>query len=91
MCLEINHSLNYQKMKITNFKLFVTGTMNYNQSQVTRGGISLEDINTNFESKKVPGLYFIGEVLDVDGDCGGYNVAFAIYSAIIASRGINNA
>ena len=65
--------------------------MNYNQSQVTRGGVSLENVTTNFESKKVPGLYFIGEVLDIDGDCGGYNVSFAIYSAILASRGINNA
>ena len=77
--------------ELTNFKLYVTGTMNYNQSQVTRGGVSLDNVTTNFESKKVPGLYFIGEVLDIDGDCGGYNVSFAIYSAILASRGINNA
>ncbi len=76
--------------ELTNFKLYVTGTMNYNQSQVTRGGVDLSNINTSFESNKVPGLYFIGEVLDVDGDCGGYNIAFAIYSALIASRGINN-
>ena len=77
--------------ELTNFKLYVNGTMDYNQSQVTRGGVSLDNIDTNFESKIVPGLYFIGEVLDVDGDCGGYNVSFAIYSAIKASRGINNA
>jgi predicted Rossmann fold flavoprotein len=76
--------------ELTNFKLYVTGTMNYNQSQVTRGGVSLTNIDSNFESKIVPGLYFTGEVLDVDGDCGGYNIAFAIYSAIKASRGINN-
>ena len=57
-------------------------------SQVTLGGISLEEVNDNFSSKKEKNIYFIGEVLDVDGLCGGYNIMFAIFSAFIVSNSI---
>ena len=47
-------------------------------AQVCTGGVKLSEINTNtMESQKVKNLYFAGEVLDVDGDCGGYNLTFA--------------
>ena len=45
------------------------------------------DINT-FESKIIDNLYLLGELLDVDGDCGGYNISFAILSSLIASDGV---
>ncbi|MBQ6461962.1 MAG: NAD(P)/FAD-dependent oxidoreductase, partial [Pseudobutyrivibrio sp.] len=55
--------------------------------QVTAGGVDLSDINTNtMESKKSAGLYFIGEVLDVDGICGGYNLTWAYTSATLAAN-----
>ena len=41
------------------------------------------------ESKKVKGLYFTGEILDVDGDCGGYNLGFAWMSGILAGESVN--
>ena len=48
---------------------------------VTAGGVSLKEITVKTgESKKYPGLYFAGEVLDVDGDTGGYNLQFAFSS-----------
>lgn len=59
-----------------------SGTAGYRQAMATAGGISLDDINTaEMQSKKYPGLYFIGEVSDIDGDTGGYNLQFAYSSA----------
>ncbi len=58
----------------------------YNIAMVTSGGISLEEVQLKtLESKKYPGLYFAGEVLDIDGDSGGYNLQFAFSSAHLAA------
>lgn len=63
----------------------ITGTNGFEFAQVTRGGVSLEEINPDtMESKLVPGLYITGELLDVDGICGGYNLHFAWASGILA-------
>ena len=52
------------------------------------GGLSLNDIDIKtMESKKIPGLYIIGELLDVDGDCGGYNLNWAWISGMLAGKG----
>ena len=57
----------------------------HSKAQVTAGGIRLSEIDPyTFESKKHKGLYIIGEALDVDGDCGGYNLQFAWASALAA-------
>lgn len=59
------------------------------KAMVTKGGVDTTEINSRtFESKLVPGLYFTGEVLDVDGECGGYNLSFAFASAFLASQDI---
>ncbi len=61
----------------------------YPSSWTTRGGIPLTEINTaTFQSKKHPNIYFAGEVLDVNGLCGGYNISFAAISAAIIADGI---
>lgn len=73
---------------IKDFKFVVKELYGYNYSQIVCGGVSLEDIKDTFESKKVEGLYIIGEVLDIDGDCGGYNLYFAWLSAYVASQAI---
>ena len=63
----------------------------FSMSQVTIGGVSLSEINPDtLESNIVKGLYFIGEVLDVDADCGGYNLGFAWISGMIAGKGIRD-
>ncbi len=72
---------------IKNFVFCVTGTTGFNNSQVTAGGISLTEINIDtFESKRHNGLYIIGEMLDVDGECGGYNLQWAWSSAAVAAK-----
>ena len=67
---------------IKEFTLDITKTGSFDESQVTIGGVSLDEINSNMELKKYKNLFVIGEALDIDGDCGGYNIAFAIYSAL---------
>ena len=57
----------------------------FKKSQVTAGGIRLSEIDPRtFEAKKHKGLYIIGEALDIDGDCGGYNLQFAFASGMCA-------
>lgn len=66
------------------FKLSIIDTKSYLEAQVCSGGIPLSEININtMESLKQKGLYILGELLDVDGDCGGYNLGFAWLSAIL--------
>ncbi len=73
---------------LKNFKLNVTGSLGFNYAQVTRGGIKTNQILQTFESKLVENLYIAGEILDVDGDCGGYNLTFAFLSGIISAKDI---
>ena len=68
----------------------ISGLAGFKEAMATTGGISLSEISTKtMESKKYPGVYFIGEVLDVDGDTGGYNLQFAYSSALAAAEHIN--
>ncbi len=74
---------------ICKFTLAVYGTNGIKNAQVTAGGISTKDFSDfTMESTKHKGLYAIGEVLDVDGDCGGYNLQWAWSSAACAAEGI---
>ena len=75
--------------RIKNFTLKVTGTLGFDYAQVTKGGIPLKEVNQNLESKKTKGLYFAGEILDVDGECGGYNLQWAYSSARTVADEIN--
>ena len=74
--------------ELKSFPLTVTGTLGFDNAQVTKGGIITKDINDNFESKLVKKLYITGEMLDIDGECGGYNLTFAFASGILAARDI---
>lgn len=77
--------------KLTNLQIKVEGTKDYNSSQVCGGGVSLEEVNIEtFESNKISGLYFIGELLDVVGECGGYNLGFAFISGMLSGMSVNN-
>jgi len=63
----------------------VIGTQPWPQAQVTAGGIDLRDVDpAGLESRLVPGLHFCGEILDVDGDCGGFNLQWAWSSGYVA-------
>lgn len=62
-------------------KFKVIGTTGFKNSQVTRGGVDLSEVNNyDYSSKKFENLYIIGEALNIDGDCGGYNLHFAFAS-----------
>lgn len=97
---EINNNKKYNELSnkekeilkenLTNYNLKITGYNDFEKAQVSQGGVSLEEINDSFETKKIKDLYIIGETLDVDGDCGGYNLGFAFLSGIIAGRNIND-
>ena len=70
---------------ITNFKLEITGTNSFEQAQVCSGGVPLSEIKIKtMESIYQENLYIVGELLDVDGDCGGYNLSFAWISGMLA-------
>jgi len=59
----------------------------FNTAMVTAGGVSLDEVNPKtMESKLVPGLYFAGEVLDIDGDTGGYNLQAAFSTGYLAGK-----
>jgi predicted Rossmann fold flavoprotein len=69
------------------WKFEVSGTNSFSNAQVTAGGINTKEINTDtLESNIVSNLFFAGEVLDVDGDCGGYNLQWAWSSGAIAGK-----
>lgn len=72
---------------LTSWNFKITGSQGWGQAQVTAGGIStLEIDHRTMESKLVKGLYLVGELLDIDGDCGGYNLQWAWSSGYIAGK-----
>ncbi|CUX50460.1 NAD(P)/FAD-dependent oxidoreductase [Clostridium sp. C105KSO13] len=72
---------------IQNFSTKVVQTNSFEQAQVCRGGIDTKEVNQDtLESLVVPGLYFAGEILDVDGICGGYNLQWAWSSGYRAGK-----
>ena len=75
--------------KVKNYRLKVSGVMGFDNAQVTKGGVDGEDVSSaTYQSLLVKNLYITGEMLDVDGECGGYNLTFAFASGIIAARDI---
>jgi predicted Rossmann fold flavoprotein len=76
---------------LVSLKVKITGSKGFMNAQVTRGGVCLKEIDLKtMEVKKMKNLYLAGEVVDVDGDCGGYNLTWAFISGLKASKGINN-
>ena len=74
---------------LKNYQEEIIGDMGWDEAIITQGGISLKDIDTNtMQSKKVKGLYIIGEVLDVDANTGGFNLQIAFSTAALASDNI---
>lgn len=73
---------------LTDWPFTVTGVKGFENAQVSAGGAMLEDFDSTLASRIVPGLFAAGEVLDVCGDCGGYNLHWAWASALTASEGI---
>ena len=66
------------------------GTFGFERAEVTKGGVKTIFLDENLESKSVKGLYFIGEVLDITGMLGGYNLHFAFASALKVANALKN-
>ena len=72
---------------LTGWTIEITGTQTFEQAQVTAGGVMTQDIDPHtMESLLAPGLYITGEILDIDGDCGGFNLQWAWASGILAGE-----
>jgi predicted Rossmann fold flavoprotein len=70
------------------FPLTVTGSLGFDYAQVTKGGIPLTEVDEGLESRFKKGLYFAGEILDVDGQCGGFNLQWAYASARMVAQSL---
>ena len=72
---------------VKGFELELTEPLGMDSAQVTAGGIVTDEFDRNtMESRLIPGLYACGEILDIDGDCGGYNLQWAWSSGRLAGR-----
>lgn len=77
---------------IKEFRVRVRETNPYDKAQVCCGGVDTREVNPEtLESVYVPGVYFAGEILDVDGMCGGYNLTFAWASGYVAGKAASGA
>ena len=77
----LDNNLDIHALKFT-FKSFY----DFNVAEVSHGGVSIDSITDSLESKKEKSVYFAGEILDVDGMCGGYNLMFAFASAEVIAK-----
>ncbi len=74
---------------LTDWRFNISGSKSFKDAQVTAGGINTDEIDSStMESKLIEGLYFAGEIVDIDGDCGGFNLQWAWSSGYVA--GINS-
>lgn len=73
---------------LKNWRLIINGTKGYDYAQITKGGVSLDEIDENNESRLCENLYIIGELTDNQFPCGGYNLNYAFSSAVKAANKI---
>lgn len=73
---------------LKNMSFPVDGFYDFDSSQVTKGGIQLDQVDENLKSKMDDHHYFVGECLDIDGLCGGYNLGFALLSALTVAEAL---
>jgi predicted Rossmann fold flavoprotein len=84
-----NEGLAVLEKRIHTWKLTPAGTEGYEKAEVTAGGVDTDELSSKtMESKKVPGLFFIGEVVDVTGHLGGFNFQWAWASGAAAGRAL---
>ena len=79
-------SLNNPLLKIKDLRFNLRGIYEFKNSQVTSGGVMLNQINDDLSLKKDSRIYLGGEFLDIDGDCGGYNIGYAMCSGYLIGK-----
>ncbi len=85
---KLSQLFNKKPFNPRDFRLRIDGLYDISAAQVCNGGIALPELGPHFEIKRHPGLYAVGEMVDIDGVCGGYNLFFAFASAFQATEGI---
>lgn len=73
---------------VKDFRLPVVGSLGFDYAQVTKGGVPLGEVDDDLMSRRVEGLYLLGELLDVDGECGGYNLQWAFSCGAVAAAAV---
>ena len=73
---------------VKDFRLPVVGSLGFDYAQVTKGGVPLGEVDDDLMSRRAEGLYLLGELLDVDGDCGGYNLQWAFSCGAVAASAV---
>lgn len=90
-CNRLNSEEREKLLRLQQYKMAPSGTFGFSKAEVCRGGIACDEIDEKtMESKKVQGLYFIGETVDVTGELGGYNFQWAFSSAVVAANAIGS-
>ena len=88
-CQATDRSLRDLASRLSRWEISPSGTVGYNKAEVTRGGVDTDELSSKtLEARKVPGLYFIGEVVDVSGWLGGYNFQWAWASGWAAAQAL---
>jgi predicted Rossmann fold flavoprotein len=88
-CKKVDGKIKEKLVNIHNYTFSPAGNFGFSKAEVSRGGILAEEIDfKTFESKSVKKLYFVGEVVDVTGELGGYNFQWAFGSGMICARNI---
>lgn len=88
-CNRLNPNEWENVVRIRNYAMAPSGTFGFTKAEACRGGIACDEIDpTTMESRKIKGLYFIGETVDVTGELGGYNFQWAFSSAVVAAKAI---
>ena len=72
------------------YKVTIESTKDFDSAQICTGGIPLNELTTDFESKIVKDLFVTGELLDLQGICGGYNLTLCWISGILAGKAIGD-
>ncbi len=88
-CKRLNSEEKEKLKNIHNYSFSPAGNFGFTKAEVSRGGVVAEELNKEtLESKRVQGLYFIGEVVDITGELGGYNFQWAFSSAYICAKAV---
>ena len=73
---------------IINYTMEILDTKSYDKAQVTSGGLYLSEVDNNMMVKKIKDLYVTGELLDIDGICGGYNLTIAFITGFLSGSNV---
>ncbi|MBQ4563798.1 MAG: aminoacetone oxidase family FAD-binding enzyme [Lachnospiraceae bacterium] len=82
-----NRKLRALTQNMKSLRVPITGTLGFDRAQICAGGVDVSELKVeNMECRRIPGLYVVGELVDVDGICGGYNLQFAWSSGYLAGK-----